>query len=81
MFNLMPVLAVVAPGAFQGILLTEASASNSIGTFLSMASEVLTWMLTGMGSVLTFMFSNTVILFGLAMFACVAVIGAICKLL
>lgn len=80
MLNMIPVLAVVAPSAFQGILLTVDS-SNSIGTFLTMATEVLTWMITGMGSVLSFMFSNTVILFGLAMFACVAVIGAIRKML
>jgi len=63
------------------LLGTGATASGTLGAFLTTATEMLTWIITSIGSILSFMFTNTACLIGLCVWLCVAAIGIIRRMI
>ena len=54
---------------------------GTLGAFLTSATEMLTWIITSIGSILSFMFTNTACLIGLCVWLCVAAIGIIRRMI
>lgn len=64
-----------------GALLGDATAVGTLTTFLTTATEMLTWIITSIGKILQFMFTNTACLIGLCVWLCIAAIGIIRKMI
>lgn len=64
-----------------GALVADATAVGTLGTFLTTSTEMLTWIITSIGSILSFMFTNTACLIGLCVWLCIAAIGIIKKMI
>lgn len=62
-------------------LATGTTAAGTLANFLSSATEMLTWIITSIGSILNFMFTNTACLIGLCVWLCVAAIGIIKRMI
>ena len=58
-------------------LLGADAATGTLGAFTTTATEMLTWLITSMGTILGFMFSNTACLIGLCVALCISAIGII----
>lgn len=61
--------------------LATADAAGTLANFLTSATEMLTWIITSIGSILNFMFTNTACLIGLCVWLCVAAIGIIKRMI
>ena len=61
--------------------LATADAAGTLANFLSSATEMLTWIITSIGAILNFMFTNTACLIGLCVWICVAAIGIIKRMI
>ena len=61
--------------------LASADAAGTLANFLTSATEMLTWIITSIGSILNFMFTNTACLIGLCVWLCVAAIGIIKRMI
>lgn len=65
----------------MGMILADAVGTGTLSNFLSSATEMLTWLITSLGSILNFMFTNTACLIGLCVWLCVAAIGIIRRMI
>ena len=65
----------------MNMLLGAGEATGTLANFLSAASEMLTWIITSIGSILQFMFTNTACLIGLCVWLCIAAIGIIKRMI
>lgn len=65
----------------MNMLVAAGEASGTLGAFLTSATEMLTWIITSIGSILSFMFTNTACLIGLCVWLCVAAIGIIKRMI
>ena len=65
----------------MNMLLGAGEATGTLTNFLSSASEMLTWIITSIGSILQFMFTNTACLIGLCVWLCIAAIGIIKRMI
>lgn len=64
----------------MNVLLADA-AVGTLAAFLTESTSMLTWIITSIGSVLSFMFTNTACLIGLTVWLCVTAIGIIRKMI
>ncbi len=55
-------LTIVFPMMFYGLSAGGGGSNNSMSSILSLATELLTWLITSMTSLLTFISSNPIIL-------------------
>lgn len=63
------------------LLATGTTAAGSLANFLTSATEMLQWIITSIGDILNFMFTNTACLIGLCVWLCVAAIGIIKRMI
>lgn len=66
--------------AFMPGVLSGGSSSSSLAGILSSATEMLTWFITSMGSLLTFIFANPVILCMFLIVMCGSVVGMLMRI-
>lgn len=61
--------------------LAAAETAGTLANFLTSSTEMLQWIITSIGSILNFMFTNTACLIGLCVWLCVAAIGIIKRMI
>lgn len=74
----MEMLAFMLP--YLPFALSGGSSSSSLSGILSSATEMLTWFITSMGSLLTFIFANPVILCMFLIVMCGSVVGMLMRI-
>jgi len=62
------------------LLLSSGGSSSSLSGILSSATEMLTWFITSMGSMLTFIFANPVLLCMFLIVLCGSVVGLLMRI-
>lgn len=74
---------IVVAQMMPGMLLASGSGggSSSVSTFLSVATEVFTWIFTQAATVVTFIFDHPVLLISLAMVLVFAAVGMVRRFL
>lgn len=65
---------------FLPFSLSGGGSSSSLSSILSSATEMLTWFITSMGSLLTFVFDNPVILCMFLIVMCGSVVGMLMRI-
>lgn len=65
----------------MGMVLAAEVGAGSLSAFLESATQMLTWLITSLGSILNFMFTNTACLIGLCVWLCIAAIGIIKRMI
>lgn len=71
----MNMIALYYPSLLQPISGSSGGGGESLTAVLSMATELLTWLITSMGSLLSFMFAHPMLLVFLGITLCGLVIG------
>lgn len=73
--KIMNMLAMYYPSTLRPFSGSSGGGGESLTQVLSMATELLTWLITSMGSLLTFMFAHPMLLVFLGVTLCGLVIG------
>jgi len=76
MYGFLCAVSMMSPGMMRSVLAADAS-SATITNFLSFASELLTWVLTSMTSIIGWLFANPAALLFLVLALIIAVWGMV----
>lgn len=77
MYGFLCAINMMSPGMMRSVLAADASQPATITNFLSFASELLTWVLTSMTSIIGWLFANPAALLFLVLALIIAVWGMV----